>query len=261
MEFQDQLGYKIYLKEYPKRIISLVPSITELLFDLGLNDEIAGITRYCILPKEQTEKITKVGGTKKFDFDIINELRPNLIIGNKEENYKEGIYKLKEKYPVWLSDVATIDDAINMIESIGMLVNKYDESKKLAEQIKKGLFTIKNQPEYKTAYLIWKNPYMTIGGDTFINDMLKTSGFINIFEKQKRYPKINLDALEEAELILLSSEPYPFTKEDIELVKGKFKNKLVFLVDGKIFSWYGSRLKYAAGYINDFRVNLNKRLQ
>jgi len=258
MEFPDQMGNTIRFSEYPRRIISLVPSLTELLFDLGLDDEIVGVTTYCVLPQKKLANRVKVGGTKKFRFQVIDKLQPDLIIGNKEENYLEGIQRLQEKYPVWMSDIITIEDVLKMIKSVGKLVNRSENAEQLINEIKMGLKDLEFYPLLKVAYLIWKNPYMAVGGDTFINEMLQLCGFINIFEKKSRYPQINADELAEAELILLSSEPYPFTPEDAETFRNMYSTKYVYIIDGAMFSWYGSRIKYAPAYCKSLREILRK---
>lgn len=258
MEFMDQLGNTIRLPEYPKSIISLVPSLTESLFDLGLDDEIVGVTRYCILPKDKVANRTKIGGTKEFDFQVIDELKPDLIIGNKEENYREGILRLQEKYPVWISDIVTIEDALQMLRSMGKLVNRCENAEQLIDEINISLDRLEFDPSLKAAYLIWKNPYMVAAGDTFINEMLQRCGFINIFRSKKGYPQISLDELDEADVIMLSSEPYPFVAKDIEIIRKRCSTQHVCLVDGAIFSWYGSRLKYAAGYFRGLHESLQK---
>ena len=252
MEFTDQLGNTIRLSKYPENIISLVPSLTELLFDLGLDDEIKGVTGYCVLPENKVAGRAKVGGTKQFNFQIIDELKPDLIIGNKEENYPEGIRRLQEKYPVWMSDVITIEDALQMIRSVGQLVNRNGNAEQLIDEINISLDQLEFYPPLKVAYLIWKDPYMVAAGGTFIDEMLQKCGFLNIFENKKGYPKIVLDELGEAEVILLSSEPYPFIAEDIENIRKRCSAKRVCLVDGAMFSWYGSHMKKAADYFKDF---------
>lgn len=248
MKFTDQLHQTIQMEDFPKRIISLVPSQTELLFDLGLDEEIAGITRYCILPQSKTTNRPKVGGTKRFNFKLIDELEPDLIIANKEENYPEGIFKLREKYPVWISDVKDLETALDMIDNIGKLVDKTSAASSLIREIDDGFKKLKIQHKRNVVYLIWRNPFMTIGGDTFIHEMLKHAGFNNIFEKEKRYPEINDDAIKSADVILFSSEPYPFKEDDVIRYREQFSNTNVYLVNGAMFSWYGSRLKHMPEY-------------
>ena len=259
-EFLDQMGNKIRLSEYPRRIISLVPSFTELLFDLGLDDEIVGVTSYFSADIAATSHFNKAGGIKKFRFQVIDELQPDLIIGNKEENYREGIHQLQEKYPVWMSDIITIEDMLQMIRSIGKLVNRSEKAEQLIDEIEMGLKDLDFYPLLKVAYLIWNNPYMAVGGNTFINELLHLCGFINIFEKKSRYPRINAVELDEAEVILLSSEPYPFTSEDVETFRNRYSTQYVYRVDGAMFSWYGSRIKYTPAYCKSLRETLRKEL-
>lgn len=256
MEFKDQMNNIIRMDKYPSRIISLVPSQTELLFDLGLDAEVAGITRYCIYPPDKTDKRIKIGGPKKFQFEVIDKLQPDLIIGNKEENYPEGIQQLQEKYPVWMSDIATLEDAFLMIWSVGELVNKGENSRQIIDEIKTRMDRLESYPLMKVVYFIWKDPYMVAGGNTFITNMLYKCGLINIFSSTGSYPKVTLDQIDEAEVILLSSEPYPFSQQDIEIFRKKYPNLPVLLVDGTMFSWYGSRLKYAATYYRTLREEI-----
>ena len=248
MQFPDQLGNTIRLPAYPKRIISLAPPLTELLFHIELDDEIVGVTSYCVLPKEIVANKPKIGGTKQFDFELIDKLKPDLIIGNKEENYREGVFRLQEKYAIWMSDVTSLEDALQMIKSVGKLVNRLGNAERLVDEIKIGLDHLMFYRPLKVAYLIWKNPYMVAAGNTFIDDMLRRCGFINIFKSKNKYPTITLDELVEADVILLSSEPYPFGAKDIEDFKKRYSTQRVCLVDGAMFASYGSRLRYAASY-------------
>ena len=172
----DQLGRTISLKEKPLRIISLVPSQTELLYDLGLDKEVVGITKFCIHPEEWFRTKTRVGGTKKLDFEKIKSLKPDLIIGNKEENEEGQIKELMNHYNVWMSDIKTLEDALRMIEWIGNFTGKREKALELVAKIKTSfrqlLFYSDSFPKHKVAYLIWHEPMMTIGSDTFINYML-----------------------------------------------------------------------------------------
>ncbi len=242
------------LNYIPKRIISLVPSQTELLHYLGLEPETVGITKFCVHPHVWFRTKTRVGGTKAININSINELKPDLIIANKEENVKEQIELLTKDYSVWVTDVNDLDDALNMITEIGELTDKKSQANSLIEKINKGFEEIRQlktqNSKPKTAYLIWRNPYMTIGGDTFINDMISRCGFENVFANRKRYPEINIEDLQIAncQLILLSSEPYPFKQKHIEELSGQLPNCKVVLVDGEMFSWYGSRLLLAPDY-------------
>ncbi len=238
----------------PMRIVSLVPSQTELLYDLGLGDRVVGITKFCIHPEEWRKQKTIIGGTKSYHFDKIELLKPDLIIGNKEENDQEQIELLQERYPVWMSDIFNLDDALRMIASIGELTNTSQKAMALGITIKKGFSALPSNAEPKrTAYFIWRKPYMVAGGNTFIDNMLQRSGLINVFQNKGRYPVIDLEDIKHKnpEVILLSSEPYPFKNKHLEEIKEVCPNTEVLLVDGELFSWYGSRLIKSVSYFQE----------
>ncbi|MBL7890243.1 MAG: ABC transporter substrate-binding protein [Bacteroidia bacterium] len=255
--FTDQLNRKIELSSTPKRIISLVPSQTELLYDLGLRDEVVGITKFCIHPDEWFRSKVRVGGTKKIDFEKIKELQPDLIIGNKEENDQGLIEELMKLYPVWISDIYTLKDAYDMITRVGTLVGKQQEATFLKLQIESQFnqFIQSNVPSNKkTAYFIWNDPYMVAGANTFINEVLKLNGLENIFaDKDSRYPEVSAEELKklQPELILLSSEPYPFKQKHMDELQLICPSAKILLVDGELFSWYGSRLLKIPEYLKD----------
>ncbi len=258
--YTDQLNRTIHLTQTPKRIVSLVPSQTELLFDLGLNDEVVGITKFCVHPPIWFNTKTRIGGTKNINIQKIQSLLPDLIIANKEENVKEQIEALTAVAPVFISDVNNIADALEMIDLIGAITNQINQSKKIIENIAAGFSQLKTQnlPLTNCCYLIWKDPYMSVGGDTFINAMLQTCGLKNIFEAQQRYPEINLQQLvtNDCKLILLSSEPYPFKQKHIAEMQTQLTNATIMLVDGEMFSWYGSRMLYATKYFQELIKNI-----
>ncbi|MCD6525507.1 MAG: ABC transporter substrate-binding protein [Desulfuromonas sp.] len=258
----DQTGYKIRLPNYPQRIISLVPSLTELLFDLGLDDEVVGVTDYCIAPEKHVADKPRIGGPKDFSLELIDALRPDLILGDKEENTPEAIHQLRHKHPAWLSDVTTIEKALEMIGAVGRLVNRRVEAQELVRTINRDL---SNQPpsatwpEITVAYLIWKEPWMVATQGTFINAMLKACGFRNLFADQHRYPVIGVDKLKDAEVILLSSEPCSFSQTDLNQLQIRFPASLVCRVDGTIFSWYGSRMQQAPAYFAALRRQIQQQ--
>lgn len=252
---KDQMGNIIKLETYPpKRIISLVPSQTELLHYFGLDEEVIGITKFCVHPQFWFRNKTGIGGTKNINIEKIKLLEPDLIIANKEENVKEQIEELHQIAPVWVSDVNNFEDALKMIKSIGELVAKEKQAEKLIAAIETA-FSKLQVTNYKiqTAYLIWRDPYMTVGGDTFINDILRKCELQNVFENEKRYPAITLETIKErgTKLILLSSEPYPFKEKHVEEIKLQIPNAKVLMVDGEMFSWYGSRMLFAAQYLSE----------
>jgi ABC-type Fe3+-hydroxamate transport system substrate-binding protein len=255
----DQMQRRVSCPENPQRIVSLVPSQTELLFALGLGDKIVGRTKFCIHPAEKVANVNVIGGTKNFHLEAIRALKPDLIIGNKEENYEEGINTLAAEFPVLMSDIFTLPDALAMIRMIGNATNTLLQANDLAENIERNFAAILALPPRKALYLIWRNPYMAAGKSTFIDEMLGHAGFTNVLTEQSRYPELSAEQIRalNPEVILLSSEPYPFSEakhfaEFQELVP----RANVMLVDGEMFSWYGSRLLEAAEYFQQLATRL-----
>lgn len=252
MEYTDQLNRTIKLPETPKRIVSLVPSQTELLVDLGLSDSIVGVTKFCVHPADLKGEKTIVGGTKNVNFQKIESLQPDIIICNKEENTEEMVKELENIAPVWISDIETISGSIKMIALLGEIFGVSSKASDIISKInieaKKHRDFIQSSETKKVLYLIWKNPYMAAGRATFINSMLRENNFDNVFSSKKpRYPEVEVADFEKANLILLSTEPYPFKEADIVALANEF-NTEVKLVDGEYFSWYGSRLINAYKY-------------
>ena len=266
----DQTGRNTGLAVWPPtRIVSLVPSQTELLHYLGLEDEVVGITKFCVHPKQWFNSKTRIGGTKNVHIDAVKALNPQLIIANKEENVKEQVEALAEITPVWVSDVNDLPGALDMIKRVGALVDKTAKADELANQVQAGFATLddaspinqminQSTPTLNIAYLIWREPYMTIGGDTFINDMLKRCGFKNVFEDKQRYPVIELQELKQrnCRYIFLSSEPYPFKQQHAEEIRNVLPNANIMLVNVEMFSWYGSRLLHAVQYFKELKQYL-----
>ena len=246
----DQLNRSIEITAIPKKIISLVPSQTELLYDLGLREEVAGITKFCIHPDEWFRCKTIVGGTKKYDFEKIKSLQPDLIIGNKEENEQTQIQQLMKLYPVWMSDIKTLDDSLAMICSLGEIVNRKEKAKEISNQISLKFQSIKPNSKKTCAYFIWKKPYMCVGANTFIDEMLQRCNLENVFSNNGRYPEITEADLttKQPEVILLSSEPFPFKEADKRALQRICPNSKIEIVDGELFSWYGSRLLKSVDY-------------
>ena len=255
MKIKDQINRIIDISEIPKRIISLVPSQTELLYYLGLDNEVVGITKFCVHPTHWYKTKTMIGGTKQYKLEIIDRLQPDLIIANKEENDKKQIEDLSQKYPVWISDIKTLDDAFNMILEIGMLLDKEDKAKNLAKILKMRFSALNFTKKHRIAYFIWRKPYMIAANDTFINEMLKVAGYENVFESLSRYPEISLDQLKEKNLdiIFLSSEPYPFKEKHFDDFRKACPNAIIKLIDGELFSWYGNRLLKSADYFEELK--------
>jgi ABC-type Fe3+-hydroxamate transport system substrate-binding protein len=253
--FSDQSGSTLTLPGTPERIVSLVPSQTELLYDLGLSREVVGITKFCVHPPHWRREKKIIGGTKNFNFEEIDSLKPDLIIGNKEENYREGIDRLKKQYPVWISDIVSFDDALKMIQGIAQITGKETRGFRIIEEINLSFAELKEQPARRVLYLIWRNPWMAAGSGTFIHTMLTRLGFINCLEKRHRYPELSPEEIRvlNPDVIFLSSEPYPFQEKHQEELYNLVPSKSV-LVDGEMFSWYGSRLIKAPEYFNKLVV-------
>jgi ABC-type Fe3+-hydroxamate transport system substrate-binding protein len=257
LQFHDQCGNHISLPAHPKRIVSLVPSQTELLFDLGLESRVVGITKYCVHPAHWLHHKTIVGGTKNFDVKVIDEINPDLIIANKEENYEDGIRQLMKKHPVWMSDIFNLEAAIQMIHSIGSMTATQDQAQKIIGDIATEFTKMKLAVEHTVLYLIWRKPWMGVAGNTFIDSMLKTVGLKNILEQRTRYPELTLDEIRflDPEMIFLSSEPYPFKEKHVIELQQVLPEAKILLVDGEMFSWYGSRLIKAPAYFNDLPLS------
>lgn len=250
--FTDMMGNEVRLNGLPRRIISLVPSQTELLYDLGLAHEVVGITKFCVHPHEWFRNKKRVGGTKTVHLDIIYDLQPDLIIANKEENTREQIETLAAQYPVWVSNIQTTEEGLDMITKVGELTGRQQQAQQLVAEVSAGFNGLQEGGKcVKVAYYIWKNPWMCAGGDTFISNIIAKMGWQNVNAHLLRYPEVTPEALAGTgvQLVLLSSEPYPFQEKHIAEIKATLPNVEVILVDGEMFSWYGSRMAKAIPYL------------
>lgn len=256
--FTDHIGKELIVPFPPKRIVSVVPSQTELLHYLKLDAEVVGITKFCEHPASWHQEKTRVGGTKNLNIPLIQSLAPDLILANKEENVKDQIEALEQICAVWTSDIKTLFDALHMIEQVGIMTDRIAIASKLCASIQERFNALNAAAaSIPAAYLIWKDPYMTVGSDTFISHMMQYAGLKNIFESSVRYPEINIEALRnQCSVVLLSSEPYLFREKHIKEITDTLPGVRVILADGSMFSWYGSRLLAAADYFADFRKML-----
>lgn len=252
--FTDQLQRTVAMPVWPpKRIISLVPSQTEYLADLELGVEVIGITKFCVHPRKWFEEKTRIGGTKTLNIPKIVALKPDLIIGNKEENDVSQIGLLEQEHPVWMSDIYTLQDALKMMAALGDLCNREHASNIISSKVEVAFSQLRAPVKLKRAvYLIWRRPYMAAAGHTFIDDMMRKAGFENVFRDLTRYPEVSEQMLAEAqpEVLLLSSEPYPFKEKHLLELKAVCPKAEVVLVDGELFSWYGSRLLKSPAYFD-----------
>ena len=262
MKFIDQLNRVIQLQKTPKSIVSLVPSLTELICDLGLKTWLVGVTKFCVHPKSIREEAVIVGGTKQVHFNKIQDLNPDIILCNKEENTIEMIQELEKIAPVHISDINSVLDCHELIEMYGKIFNVQSQSNFIIESlIKEQLdfeFFVKDKPMQSVAYFIWKEPWMAVGNETFIDYMLSVNRFKNFFNKQSRYPEIDLiNEYPDVKYVFLSSEPYPFKTSHAEELQANFPNAKIVLVNGEMFSWYGSRLIKAFSYFKKLNNELN----
>lgn len=259
----DQMGFELEVPSPPKRIVSLVPSQTELLAYLGLEKQVVGITRFCTEPESWFKQKARIGGTKDLHIEKILALAPDLVLGNKEENEKAAIEALKKEVPVWLSDVRDLDSALAMIGQVSKMCGKGQEGLVLQKEIQAAFAELKplSRPK-KVAYFIWRKPWMLVGGDTFIDAMLERLGFENVGRQfSGRYPSLSEAELSslDADWYFLSSEPYPFgTKHREELETLVQPGGKSWLVDGALFSWYGSRLLQSPGYFSSLLAQLEQ---
>jgi len=248
--FVDQLGREVFISGRPIRIISLVPSITDFLHHLNLDKEVVGITKFCIHPHVWFKSKTRVGGTKKLNLDKIKALQPDLIIGNKEENTEEEINILSNQFPVWMSDVNSFNDAMDMIEELGPVLYRTNECRVLLDSIRNSFKGISNIGQDKSVlYFIWHEPNYVVGNFTYIGSIMNTLGFINHCEID-RYPDLDDLSIDSPDYVFLSSEPFPFTTRHIDYFQKKFPESKIVLVNGEMFSWYGSYMLKVPNYIN-----------
>ena len=258
----DHLGRSMILPQSPKRIISICPAITETLFSLGLEKEIVGRTKYCIFPKGTVEQVPVVGGTKDVDLDKIKELQPDLIFAEKEENTEEIVKELEKIAPVFVLEVKSIKDAYRLITTLGEVTKNTETAHLLLTACQKSFQSIVGKENGKAAYVIWRKPYMVVGGTTYICDVLHTMGFQNPFTNEdSRYPVITKEQLANAKLdkLFLASEPFPFQQKHLSEFQSFLPHTEIILVDGEMF-WYGSRMLVAGEYLAKLAIDQQKPL-
>ena len=255
MMYTDQMGRTFKLSNTPVRIVSLVPSQTELLVDLSLADHIVGVTKFCVHPDTIRKEKNIVGGTKTIHLEKIRAIQPDIILCNKEENTEEIVTTLEKEFPVHVSDIYTIDDALELIVHYGDIFEKKDHAQDLIATIRTEQASFQefmnDISQKKVAYFIWRNPWMVAGKGTFINHLLAMNNYENVFDHQDRYPEVSeeeLMRLDEVDTVLLSSEPFPFSEKHKLEMKNIYPKTQIILVDGECFSWYGSRLVGAFRY-------------
>jgi ABC-type Fe3+-hydroxamate transport system substrate-binding protein len=252
MEFKDQLNRIIHLEKIPRRIVSLVPSITELLAYFDMNEEVVGITKFCIKPENWLQEKTIVGGTKQIHLDKIRALKPDLIIANKEENTKEIVESLEHEFPVYVTDIYTLEDTYEAIKNLASILAKEEYAQTLISTTKKQFSMFKSSDKFQELigkrflYFCWHKPDMIAAKNTYIDYLFNQLGMINA-SHGNRYPECTYN--EKPHYIFLSSEPYPFQEKHIAYFQEKYPKAKIILVDGEIFSWYGSRIQFIVPYV------------
>lgn len=256
----DQVGRSVTFSFPPKRIVSLCPGITDTLFSLNLDAEIVGRTRFCIHPKGKVENVPAVAGTKDIKLEAIQELQPDLIVVEKEENTREIVEELEKHFPVFVAEVQSVDDAFRMIEEMGSLTDRNEAASELAGAIREQFESLPKATGKRVAYVIWRKPYMVVGKDTYINSLLEKMGFINPFtEVDGRYPAVTAEGFKDAKLdyVLLASEPFPFSEKHIKEFLGMMPETEPVLIDGEMF-WYGPRMLEASVYFQEHLSSLRQ---
>ena len=257
----DARGCPLSLNAPPARIVSLVPSQTELLAYLGLDDQVVGLTRFCERPEHWRAEKPIVGGTKQVDVDIVRELDPDLILANHEENTADDVAALDDIAPVFVTEVKTVSGALDMIRTVGALTNTADRTSTLVGKIISRFHALPDFPSLRAVYFIWREPYMTVGRDTFIHDVMQWGGFHNPYADHTRYPDVSLQALpdQEPDVLLCATEPFPFHDADrfTDDLRAAVPETPVEIVDGQPFSWYGPRLLETPSYLKTLRTRLS----
>lgn len=250
----DASGTTVTLARPPRRIVSLIPSTTELLCALGLADAIVGVSAYCIEPRDVVKSKARVGGEKNPDLAAIRALQPDLVIANIEENERRDIEALRaSSIPIWVTYPKTIADTLAMTRELGELLGAEVAARALVGALEHALATVRertaNRPPTPVYYPIWREPWMTVGGDTYISDVLKACGGANVFAAETRYPRVTLEevAARMPAVILLPDEPFRFRRAHVQEF-GPYtsvpavRDARIHLIDGKLCAWHGPRL-------------------
>ncbi|NPA42435.1 MAG: ABC transporter substrate-binding protein [Chlorobi bacterium] len=260
----DATGTPVFLPRPPRRIVSLFPSQTHLLAELGLDDEVVGITRFCKYPEGWKKRKRVVGGTKDVHIDRVAALEPDLILANKEENTREAVEALRQIAPVYVSEVHSWEDNLDFVRAVGILTGRENRARSLVEAMEAERRSYTDEfsgTPRKALYFIWRNPWMTAGSPTFIDTMMRLAGFENLTPPEKgRYPAWEEDELKtiDPEVILLCDEPFPFKPEKhLDEVRTLFPAADILFVRGEPFTWFGAYPLRAFDYFRELQTRLN----
>lgn len=266
MRYVDALNRAVELSATPRRIISLVPSLTEALFAFGVGRKVVGVTSFCVEPREAVADRPKVGGTKTLRVERVLELQPDLVVASAEENRKEDIEALvREGLPVFVTLPTTVAEAIDMMEQLADMAGAGRTAGKIVKEARRALDEVREQCQsrrpVRTFCPIWRNPWMTVGPGTYVHDFITVCGAENIFQwRHERYPKVELAEMAERdpEVVLLPDEPFRFGAKHVPEVAAYREVRAVvdgriYLVEGKHLCWYGPRiagsLRFVSGLI------------
>ena len=253
---KDCLGKEMSIPKNITKIVSLVPSISELIYDLNIEKKLIGVTKFCIHPKYFQIEKTVVGGVQEFDIEKIKELKPDVVFASKDENFEEEILELQKFVPVYVTDVKSVDEAKQMIVNFGELLSCRNDASKIIMKIDMQLNDLAKVTDdllYRSgAYFVWNEPWVAAGKDTFVNSMLKLVKINNVFEDLKeRYPMVtgaNIH-LGNPDIVMLPSEPYKFEDQQAFEISSHTHDAATYFVDGEAFAWYGSRLIKSLDYL------------
>lgn len=253
---KDCLGNEMSLPKNITKIVSLVPSISELIYDLNVESKLVGVTKFCVHPKYFQIEKTVVGGVQEFDIEKIKALKPDVVFASKDENFEEEILELQKYVPVYVTDVKSVDEAKQMIEDFGVLLNCRNDASKILMKIEMQLQDLEKVTGdllfRSAAYFVWNEPWVAAGKDTFVDSMLKLIKVNNVFSNLKeRYPMVTGANIHIAnpDMIMLPSEPFYFQDQQAMEISAHTHDAATFFVDGQMFSWYGSRLVKSLDYL------------
>lgn len=256
----DQIGRKLEVEKTPQKVISLVPSLTELMLDLGV--ELIGRTKFCVHPAEQVNLIPTYGGTKNPKVADIKASEADLVIANKEENNADDVDELSKDKTVFTTDISNMEDTLDFVQQISGILEVQEKGQEISQKLRYWVETQKtNGSDTKILYMIWREPWMAAASGTYIDDMIQKMGWQNVLADKTRYPKIDTQELQhlDPDFVLLSSEPYPFEKKHIAEIQEIFPDAKILLVDGEAFSWYGSRLLKKTSYLKDLKKTISEQ--
>ena len=258
----DARGREHELRGSPRRIVSLVPSITETLFEIGCGERVVGVTDYCVHPAQGVTRCARVGGTKNPSLARIRELAPDFVIANREENRRATVEALeRDGLRVFVTYTRTVHGALQEISTLGRISGCSRPAQVIVERVESAWAIARarvHEPRPAVAALVWKGPYMAVGSDTFADALLAECGARNPFaDTPGRYPRIAEADLERAapDVILLPTEPYAFPESDraelLALDCPAASSGRIHVVEGELLTWYGPRMARALDLFSD----------